>query len=680
MFMSERSLNKIMFIDGKECAYDGERNVLEVLRKAGYDIPTLCYRSDLSVYGACRMCVVEIEGKGVVTSCTIPPEPGMKIRVNTARVRRVRKISLELLLANHHRDCTTCLKSGDCDLQHLANKMGIKDIRFAPRQETLAVDSGNPSIVRDPNKCILCGACVRVCREVQGKNVLDFTHRGSKTVVSPAYNKKLSEVDCTYCGQCVAVCPTGALRVKSDVERVWNCLGDPSKKVIVQVAPAVRVAVAEAFRFPAGTNLIGMITAVLRRLGFDKVFDTTFAADLTIMEEAAEFADRLKNNGPLPLMTSCCPAWVKLVEQKYPQFLENLSSCRSPQQMFGAVAKKLLAAHYGIDRKDLVVVSVMPCTAKKAEARRPEFRQGEQLDVDIVITTQELIKMIKESGIDLRQVKEEPMDLPFGEHTGAGVIFGSSGGVAEAALRTAIEWVTGTPVKDIDIKEVRGVESFKELQVMLNGSRVKVAVVNTLQQAACLLEQIKKGECDYHLIEVMACPGGCIGGAGQPYSIDNNLLRIKRSQGLYEIDQNLPVRKSHENPQVKRLYDEWLKEPNSHLAHELLHTGYHSKRRIQARDVNLSPGFRTDVVEVRVCVGTSCYLRGAYDFIGILKKEIEAHGLGGSVDIKGTFCLEHCGKGPNIMVNGELVHHAVPERAREIFDQYILPKCKKEVG
>ncbi len=678
--MATEEKKNLLTIDGKEFPFNGERNLLEVLRKAGYEIPTLCYRSDLTIYGACRMCVVEIEGRGIVTSCSIPPEAGMRVRVNTARVRRVRKVALELLLANHHRDCTTCLRSGDCDLQELAETMGIKDVRFAPRTETVPVDTSNPSIVRDPNKCILCGACVRVCREIQGKNVLDFAHRGAETRVGPAYDKRLADVDCTYCGQCVAVCPTGALRVKSDIDTVWKYLADPAKTVIVQVAPAVRVAVAEAFRLPAGMNMIGVIAAALRRMGFKKVFDTTFAADLTIVEEAAEFLERVKTGGSLPLLTSCCPAWVKLVEQKYPEFLKNLSTCRSPQQMFGSAAKRFLAGQYGIDRRDLVVVSIMPCTAKKAEARLPEFREGDSLDVDAVLTTQELIKMIRESGLNIHRLAEEPLDQPFGESTGAGVIFGSSGGVAEAALRTAYEGLTGQPLEALDIHEARGVESFKELELVIGGAPVRVAVVNTLSQAGKLLDRIAAGEVSYHMVEVMACPGGCIGGAGQPHSIDNNLLRIKRSQGLYDIDQSATVRRSHENGQVKRLYAEWLKEPNGHEAHAALHTTYHSLRRITTGDIGLEGGAGERRVEIRVCVGTSCYLRGAYDVIGLLKKKIAEHGLSDRVDMKATFCLEQCDQGPTLMIDGTAIHHVTPERVSEIFERAILSPCMKEAA
>ncbi|MDD3014446.1 MAG: NADH-dependent [FeFe] hydrogenase, group A6 [Candidatus Gastranaerophilales bacterium] len=566
--------DKKLYIDGREIEFSDERNLLEVIRKAGIEVPTLCYRPDLTIYGACRMCVVEIEGRGVQSSCTVPPESGMKVKVNTEKTRRVRKISLELILSNHDRECTTCEKSSNCELQDLSNKMGIKDIRFGKREEVLPIDNSNPSIVRDPNKCILCGACVRVCKETQGQGVLDFANRGAKVVVTPAYGKNLDESDCVYCGQCTTVCPTGALTIKSDIKKVWNEILDEKKIVIAQVAPAVRVAFGEVFGIPAGENTIGLITAALRKIGFDKVFDTSFAADMTVMEEGTELISRLLSNEKLPLFTSCCPAWVKFAEQRYPEYLENLSTCKSPQQMFGSIAKDMLTKELDVKKENLTVVSIMPCTAKKAEAKRSEFLNDKIADVDVVITTQELIKMIQEAGIDIRKLEAESMDSPFGTYTGAALIFGSSGGVAEAAIRMAYEFITGKKLEKVAITETRGLKTLKELTVDIEGRKVRLAIVNTLGEAKKLMDRIKKGEASYDVVEVMACPGGCIGGAGQPSSNKTSNAKACRAKGLYEADDRMPLHKSQENPQVQEIYGKELEKPNSKLAHELLHTHY----------------------------------------------------------------------------------------------------------
>jgi len=564
----------ILYLDGYEIEFSDERNLLEVIRKAGIEIPTFCYRPDLTIYGACRMCVVEIEGRGVQASCTVPPEGGMKVKINTEKTRRIRKVSLELMLANHNRECTTCEKSSNCELQELSNKMGIKDIRFKKREEMVPIDNSNPSIVRDSNKCILCGACVRVCKEIQGQGILDFTNRGSKTVVSPAYNKNMDKADCVFCGQCTAVCPTGALTIKSDIEKVWKDILNEKKIVVAQIAPAVRVSFGEVFGIPAGENTIGLITAALRKIGFDKVFDTSFAADMTIMEEGTELISRLLSNENLPLFTSCCPAWVKFAEQRYPKYLKNLSTCKSPQQMFGSMAKDMLTKEFNVDKENLTVVSIMPCTAKKAEAKREEFSNNNIADVDIVITTQELIKMIKETGIDINKLKFEPMDSPFGTYTGAAVIFGSSGGVAEAAIRMAYEMLTGKKLEKIAITETRGLKTLKELTVDIDGRKVKLAIVNTLGEAKKLMNKIENGEARYDVVEVMACPGGCIGGAGQPSNCKDTSVKACRAKGLYDTDTKMPLHKSQENPQVQEIYSKKLEKPNSKHAHELLHTHY----------------------------------------------------------------------------------------------------------
>ena len=485
----EVKMTNTLFINGKECEYTNEPNLLEVIRNNGFNVPTFCYRPDLTQYGACRMCVVEIEGRGIQSSCTMPPEPGLRIHTNTEKTRRIRKIVLELLLANHDRECTTCDKSGKCELQQYAQEYGIKDIRFAKKkpQDYLPIDNSNPSIVRDPNKCILCGACVRACSEFQGHSVLGFANRGSKTVVQPMAGKPLGAVDCVFCGQCQAVCPTGALTIKSDIDRVWDLINDKDKKTAVQMAPSVRVALGEEFGLKAGENVIGKLNAALRQLGFDLVFDTNFSADLTIMEEASEFISRLTKGENLPLFTSCCPAWVRYLETQHPDMLKHLSTCKSPQGMLSPVIKELVPKHFdGYTKENLYVVSIMPCTAKKAEAVRGQLYSNGRAQTDVVLTTQEIARMLKSAGINLATITPEANDSPFGQYTGAATIFGASGGVAEAAVRTAYEFVTHESLENIDFKPLRGVDKAhraKEAEIDIKGTKVKVRVVSTLKEA-----------------------------------------------------------------------------------------------------------------------------------------------------------------------------------------------------
>lgn len=580
---------KTLFIDGIEVEYTDEPNILEVIRKAGLNVPTFCYRPDLTQYGACRMCVVEIDGRGIQSSCTMPPEPGLKIHLNTERTRRIRKTVLELILANHDRECTTCDKSGHCELQRYSEEYGIRTIKFPTKQkeEFLPLDTSNPSIVRDPNKCILCGACVRACKEFQGHAILGFANRGSKTVVQPMAGRDFSQTDCVFCGQCQAVCPTGALTIVSDVDKVWKQVTNPNKKVVAQIAPSIRVALGEMFGLEPGENSIGLITAALRRIGFDLVFDTNFAADLTIMEEGSEFLDRLKSGKNLPLFTSCCQAWVKYVEQSHPEFLANLSTCKSPQSMLSPVLKELLPKYYeGYTHENTVVVSIMPCTAKKVECKRKQLETEGTADTDFVLTTQELGRMINEAGIDFKNLKPEHQDSPFGEYSGAGTIFGASGGVAEAAVRTAYEFATGEELKDVDIKAMRGTSNrSRSVELDIKGTKVVVRVVSTLLEAEKALQEIKDGTANFQMLEVMACPGGCVNGGGQPYSYNDTTIKQKRAEGLYKEDANLPVRKSHENPEIKKLYEEFLKEPGSHKSHELLHTTYEDLFKGSYRDL-----------------------------------------------------------------------------------------------
>ncbi len=571
---------KTLFIDGKEVEFTDEPNLLEVIRKAGMNVPTFCYRPDLTSFGACRMCVVEVEGRGIQSSCTMPPEAGLKIHLNTEKTRRIRKTVLELLLANHDKSCLTCDKSGNCELQQYAEEYGIRKIRYPDKalEDYLPVDDSSPSIVRDPNKCILCGACVRACTEFQGHSVLGFANRGSKTVVQPMNGRPLGQVDCVNCGQCAAVCPTGALTIKSDIENVWKEITNKDKKVVVQMAPATRVAIGEMFGLPAGENSIGKMNAALRRIGFDLIFDTNFSADLTIMEEASEFLDRLKSGQNLPLFTSCCPAWVKYLEEHHPDMLNHLSSCKSPMSMLSPVLAKFVPEQLNISRENLVIVGIMPCTAKKYECKRPELTKDGKADTDYVLTTQELGRMIKEAGIDFNALEPEPNDNPFGEYTGAGTIFGASGGVAEAAVRTAYEFATGESLENVDIKELRGTSNrCRDIELDLKGTKLVVRVVSTLKEAEKSIQDIKSGKAQFAMLEVMACPGGCINGGGQPRSCDNSKTKEIRAQGLYKEDSELSLRKSHYNPSIRKLYNEYLQEPNSHKAHELLHTIYKDK-------------------------------------------------------------------------------------------------------
>ena len=570
-----------MIINGKECEFTNEANILEVIRKNGFNVPTFCYRPDLKdTFGACRMCVVEVEGRGVQSSCTMPPQDGLVIHTNTAKVRRIRKTVLELLLANHDRECTTCNKSGSCELQKYSEEYGIKDVsKYVQKKELRPLDDSSPSIVRDLNKCILCGACVRACEQYQGLQVLGFANRGANTVVQPMAGRMLATSECVYCGQCVAVCPTGALTIKSQVDEVWKELENPNKKVVVQFAPSVRVAIGEMFGFEPGANSTKKLNAALKAVGFDLVFDTNFSADLTIMEEANEFIDRLSNGGKLPLFTSCCPAWVRYLETEHPEMLEHLSSCKSPQGMLGAIIKKYVPEYYkDITNENIVSVSVMPCTAKKAEAIRKQFRREDgSYEIDYVLTTQELGRLIKSAGVDFKSIEGVEADSPFGKYTGAGTIFGVSGGVAEAAARTAYQMVTGEELTDVVISPMRGTHRVKTVELDLKGTKVKVKIVNTLREAEKCLQEIQEGKADYQLLEVMACPGGCINGGGQPQSCDDLSVREKRAEGLYEDDATEEFRKSHENPEIKELYAKHLEKPGSHIAHELLHTTYSDK-------------------------------------------------------------------------------------------------------
>ena len=646
---------KTLIIDGKEVAINGERNLLEVIRKAGIDLPTFCYHSDLSVYGACRLCLVNVEGRGIMAACSTQAEPGMKVKTTTEEIREIRKIAIELLLANHSRECPTCGKSAACQLQELARKLGVQEIRFRSTQQSQAIDKSSPSLVRDPNKCVLCGDCVRMCEEVQGIGAIDFAFRGSKTAVLPAFGKDLDKVECVYCGQCSNVCPTGALTPKSDVEAVWKALSDPAKTVVAQIAPAVRVGLGEVFGMEPGTVVTGQMAAALRMMGFKQIYDTSFTADLTVIEEATEFLQRKGKGEKLPQFTSCCPGWVKYAEQYYPSLLANLSSCKSPQQMFGSLAREILPEKLAVKKQDLVIVSIMPCTAKKFEAQRPEFSQDGVRDVDFVLTTQELAQMIEGAGIRFQELRPESLDMPLGFKTGAGVIFGNSGGVTEAVLRYAAEKVTGVTLESFEFQATRGESGLREATVELNGQPLTIAIVHGLANAKKVAEEVKAGKSKYDLIEVMACPGGCIGGAGQPINRDSQAKKL-RTRGLYEADKMLQLHKSQENHFVTEIYKENLGEVGGHKAHHLLHTEYHSRRRISDEDIALVGGKTEKKLRISVCVGTNCIARGSQDLLHGLIRHVEAKGLTEQVEVRASFCFEQCSRGPTVTVAGKVMN------------------------
>lgn len=558
-----------MTIDGRTVEFTDEPNVLAVIRKAGIDIPTLCYHSELSVYGACRLCTVENERGKTFASCSEPPRDGMIVYTNTPRLMKYRKLILELLLAAHCRDCTTCIKSGECQLQALAHRMGVETIRFENTKEQHPLDFSSPSIVRDPNKCILCGDCVRMCDNVQSVNAIDFAYRGTRALVTPAFNKRIAETDCVNCGQCRVVCPTGAISIHTNTDTVWDLLADKNTKVVAQIAPAVRVAVGDRFGLPKGENVMGKLVNVLHRLGFDEVYDTSYGADLTVIEESEELLNRLEAGENLPLFTSCCPAWVKFCEERYPDLAKNLSTCRSPQQMFGAVVREYYKDPEKSGGKRIVSVSIMPCTAKKEEILRPESTTNGKQDIDYVLTTTELIGMIRKAGIRFEDLEIEATDMPFGIGSGAGVIFGVTGGVTEAVLRRLREGHNRADMEKIKFSGVRGENGLKEVAFDYNGRTIRAAVVNGLGNANSLMKRIQSGEVQYDFVEVMACRRGCIMGGGQPVPVDPE-SRIARSKGIYNTDINTQIKKSNENPLVQSLYDGLLKGK----IHELLHRNF----------------------------------------------------------------------------------------------------------
>lgn len=564
-------------IEGKKVPIEGERNLLELIRKANFNIVTFCYHPELAVYGACRLCLVEVEGMGIVASCTVAPKDGMKVRVNSDEIRHLRRINLELLLSSGNHNCTLCSKSGNCKLQKLAKDMGVTEIRFKSKKIDSHKDATSPALVRDHSKCILCGNCVRICNEVQGIGAIDFAFRGFRSKIATAFNKELGQShECVSCGQCARVCPTGALMPNSqEIEKVFEAINNPKKKVAVHIAPAVRVGLGEIFGLPQGQNVDGKIAAALRMLGFDYVYDTAFSADLTIVEEATEFIERFTKGVNLPQLTSCCPAWVNYVEKYAPEFLPNLSTARSPMQMMGPVIKADFEQRGG-KREDLVVVAIMPCSAKKFEATREEFSVNGNPDTDYVVTTVGLARMIKEAGIDFVNLENEWFDMPFGTKTGAGVIFGASGGVMEAALRFALAELDPENARSVKFASLRASSVFKEKTVKIGDKEIRVAVVSGLKNARKLLDDIKAGKNKYDFIEVMSCQGGCVAGAGQP-QFDGWAPRKRRAEGLYQEDTELAY-KSQDNSGVMALYGSIFEKVGDKKAHQLLHTHYTDRK------------------------------------------------------------------------------------------------------
>ena len=569
-------------IDGIETKAKKGTTILKAAKQIGIDIPTLCFLKDINEVGECRMCIVEVEGRrGFATSCIQKVEEGMIVHTNTPDILEARRMVLDLLLSNHVKECLTCTRSGNCELQALTTRFNVQNIEYPGEMTKHEIDDKSPAIVREFNKCVLCRRCVATCKKVQDIGAIDCVNRGFESCISTTYNNSLNDVDCTFCGQCIESCPTGALHEKEYINDVWAKLRDPETYVIVQTAPAIRATLGEEFGMPIGTNTKGKMITALKRIGFDKVFDTNTGADFTIMEEATEFVERVTNGGVLPMITSCSPGWVRFAEKNYGELLDHLSSCKSPHQMFGAVIKSYFADKYGIDRNKICTVSIMPCIAKKYECNRPEMEVDGVRDVDYVLTTRELARMIKQANIDFENLGDSEFDDPMGEATGAGAIFGTTGGVMEAAIRTAADILENRSVEKIEYTEVRGEKGIKTATLNIAGKEIKIAVASGLANARKLMEEIKNGTSPYHFIEIMACPGGCVMGGGQPIkdsktraSVD---VRKLRADVLYSIDEKSIIRKSHENPVLKKIYAEYLGEPGGHLAHKYLHTHYTEK-------------------------------------------------------------------------------------------------------
>lgn len=669
-------MEKQLTINNTKVNFTDEKNILEVIRKENIELPTFCYHSELSAYGACRLCMVEIEGRGIQPACSTLPEDGMKIRTNNQEIREMRKIIVELLLANHDKDCTSCRKSETCQLQTLARRLGIDHVRFKNIAKKHERDLSTHALVRDPGKCVLCGDCVRFCEEIQSIGAIDFAYRGSNSQVCPSFGKELEDTECVYCGQCARVCPTGALTPKSEVSHVWKALSDPNKKVVVAIAPAVRAAIGEAFGLfgENGRESAGKIVTALRIMGFDKVFDISFAADMTIVEEANEFVGRLGSGKNMPQFTSCCPAWVKFVEQYYPDMISNLSSCRSPQGMFGSMVKEVMPEILEIKKEDLVVVSIMPCTAKKFEARRPELSKDGIQDIDYVLTTQEFARMIEETGLRFADIEPSSFDMPMGFKTGGGVIFGNSGGVTEAVLRNVIQTKDGIDETE-EFNFVRGDDGVREAVANVGGKELKIAIVHGLKNARNLVRNIKSGKAKYDFIEVMACPGGCIGGAGQPVYKDLS-VRQSRTKILYENDKTLELHKPQDNPYLQKMYADHIGRPGNEKAHELLHTYHSNKKRLQEGPFTIYASKKENKLNINVCFGTSCMLKGSQKLLKQILDYVETKDFKDNVGVDASFCFEKCSKGPVVRIGSQTIEKCTIEMAEKVINEEIQKIAK----
>ncbi|MDR2399687.1 MAG: [FeFe] hydrogenase, group A [Endomicrobium sp.] len=647
-------MGKYLTINGKKLEFRDERNLLEIIRKEHIDLPTFCYHSELSIHGSCRLCMVEIAGRGVMSACSTPPELDMEIKTNTEQLIEIRKITIELLLANHDRECTMCAKSESCKLQSLARRLGIEEVRFKNIFHKESKDISTYALVRDNGKCVLCGDCVRFCDEIQSIGALGFAGRGWRAKICLSFERNLESSECVYCGQCSRVCPTGAILPKTEFRGVWKALSDKKKKVIVAIAPAVRAAIGEVFGVTEenGTEIAGKIVTALRSMGFAKVFDISFTADMTIIEEANEFLERLGKGDDMPMFTSCCPAWVRFVEQYYPDFIKNISTCRSPQGMYGSIARRIMPEVLGIPKEELVIVSVMPCTAKKYEARRSELAKDGVIDIDYVITTQELALMIEEAGLRFGNLEASAFDMPLGFKTGGGIIFGNSGGVTEAVLRNVMN-TNGDESEEFNF--VRGENGVREAKLKVGTRELKLAVVHGLKNARKVLRDIRADKKRYDFVEVMACPGGCIGGAGQPVYSDL-AVRKKRSKVLYENDKIMELHKPQDNPYVQKIYKDYLENPGSKKAHEYLHTTFKYRKRFKAT-LEIFKSHLEKSININVCVGNNCLRKGSKE---ILKHIIGDNKFKDNVNVQALICLEKCSNGPAVKINGKTFEHCTP--------------------
>ncbi|OOC44899.1 [FeFe] hydrogenase, group A [Thermosipho sp. 1074] len=649
-----------IIVNGKETIInDNARNLLEALRDVGIEIPNLCYLSETSIYGACRMCIVEVDGQ-LMTSCSIKPYEGMNVKTHTPEIYEMRRGILELLLASHNRDCTTCERNGNCKLQKYAEEFGIRKVRFDKLDKSNIIDYSS-IIIRDNSKCILCGDCVRVCDEVQSIGAIDFAFRGFEAQVMPAFGEELANTNCVLCGQCVAHCPTGALTFRNDIQKVYKAM-EEGKYIIGMMAPAVRASIQEELGLENDVVTAGRIVNFLKSIGFNKVFDVAFAADLVAYEEAHEFKERLEKGEKLPQFTSCCPGWVKFAEHNYPEFLENLSSVKSPQQALGSIIKRYYAKEIGIDPEDIYLVSIMPCTAKKFEAEREEL-SGE---VDVVITTKELSQIIRSSGFNLKDIPPVPFDRPYGLSSQSGLSFGKTGGVFSSVLNVLED--------ELEVESVKTEELEKGIRITTvktkNGKSITGVVVFGLGNTRKVIDKIKEGNLKVDIVEVMACDFGCIGGGGQPYPNDTR-VRTKRSKILSEVVGIDVLISPTENYHMLSLYEKYLKEPLSHIAHEVLHTTYKNRKRINNGDIEILPLpiEKEKKTTVKVCLGTSCYSKGSYEILSELIKLANEEEWAKDLEIKGTFCLENCGKSPNVIVNDKIVSEANIEKIKEVLKE-----------